>query len=110
MSPDGARTYWEEEPGDVRRFGFTPNDRERQAIDEAVLAGRGTGNSGDVIDLDIHGHVMSRADSLNLGEFRRFIQGHSSVTAAVELDRHIVRFLLELQSEKQVVNGRRGAK
>lgn len=107
---DGARTYWEEEPGDVRRFKFTPNERERQAIDEAVGAGRGTSYPSDVIDLDIYGHVMDRADSLDLGAFRRFIQANCNVTVAVDLDRMIVRFLLALQSEKRIVNDCRGPK
>ena len=106
----GTRTYWEEEPGDVRRFSFTPKDRERQAIDEAVRGDRGKGYQGDVIDLDIYGHVMDRADSLSLGAFRRFIQTTCNVTVAVELDRRIVRFLLQLDTDKEVVNDRRRPK
>ena len=110
VDADGTRTYWEEEPGDVRRFGFSPNERERQAIDEAMLADRGKGYPGDVIDLNVYGHVMDRTDSLSIGAFRRFIQATCDVTVAVELDRRIVRFLLQLDGEKYVGNERRRLK
>ena len=91
----GEQAFWEEEPGAVRRFRFTPSLAERQSILDAVHASFAQGRSPRYIDLDVPLGSLGAAEQFSLASYRRFVHDRGGLSDAIDLDRRILAFLRE---------------
>jgi hypothetical protein len=89
----GNTTFWDEEPGDVQRYPYTPSMTEREALLDAVQAGRSTGQLPAYIDLNVPPGSLDGLDGVNLAAFRTFVRNRGHRAEAVALDREILTFL-----------------
>ena len=93
----GDLAFWDEEPGDVRRYPFAPSPAERQALLDALQTNAECGRVSRYIDLDVPLEALAAAADVSLAAFRRFVHDTGQISEAVDLDRRILAFLQATQ-------------
>jgi|SRR5208283_1920499 len=87
----GELAFWDEEPGDVRRYPFTPSPPERQALLQALQTGAERGCT--YIDLDVPQGSLDAAADVSLAAFRHFVREHAALPDIIALERRMLAFL-----------------
>jgi hypothetical protein len=92
-SASGEQTFWDEEPGEVRRYQYTPSTTERQVLLEAAHACISSGGPPSHVDLNVPPGSLNAAGDVTLAAFRKFIHDRGDISDAIAIDRKILTFL-----------------
>jgi hypothetical protein len=101
----GTFTFWDEEPGDVRRFRFTPSSLQREILVAAATHALDKPRELVYLDFDVPPGSLRKADTMNIGGFREFIRRAYPVNIGIDLDRRILAFLRDKGWGRARANG-----